>query len=293
MMQHLFFILAGVLFGLANVIPGVSGGTMAVVFGVYERLIGILSDPIRGIKKEWKFLAAFGLGAALGILAFGKIMNWVLERYPAQAAMFFIGVILGSLPMLLRSAFMPGGKGSKIQISASTAIAFLIGFAIMIPMIAAGNTGEAKEAAKAGAALGSVNAGQALLMLVYGAIASATMIIPGISGSFVMLLLGVYGKIIAAVAALTTSQIGSAVILLLPFGIGVVLGLVFCSRLIKFLLKKYPAITYAAILGFVIGSIGCVFPGFGRVDLAGIIALAAGIVVLWACDRLAPETKKE
>lgn len=290
MMQNLFFVLAGVLFGLANVIPGVSGGTMAVVFGVYERLIGILSDPIKGIKKEWKFILVFGVGAVIGILAFGKLMNWLLERYPAQSAMFFVGVILGSLPMLFKSSFMQGGK---VRVTAGTLIAFLVGFGIMIPMIAAGNTDEAKEAAKAGAALGSVDVGQALLMLVYGVIASSTMIIPGISGSFVLLLLGVYGKIIAAVAALTSSNLMSAVILLLPFGIGVVLGLVFCSKLIKFLLKKYPNITYAAIFGFVVGSIGCVFPGFKNIDLIGVIALIAGIVVLWACDRLAPESAKE
>lgn len=290
MMQNLFFVLAGVLFGLANVIPGVSGGTMAVVFGVYERLIGILSDPIKGIKKEWKFILVFGVGAVIGILAFGKLMNWLLERYPAQSAMFFVGVILGSLPMLFKSSFMQGGK---VRVTAGTLIAFLVGFGIMIPMIAAGNTDEAKEAAKAGAALGSVDVGQALLMLVYGVVASSTMIIPGISGSFVMLLLGVYGKIIAAVAALTSSNLMSAVILLLPFGIGVVLGLVFCSKLIKFLLKKYPNITYAAIFGFVVGSIGCVFPGFKNIDLIGVLALIAGIVVLWACDRLAPESAKE
>lgn len=290
MMQNLFFVLAGVLFGLANVIPGVSGGTMAVVFGVYERLIGILSDPIKGIKKEWKFILVFGVGAVIGILAFGKLMNWLLERYPAQSAMFFVGVILGSLPMLFKSSFMQGGK---VRLTAGTLIAFLVGFGIMIPMIAAGNTDEAKEAAKAGAALGNVDVGQALLMLVYGVIASSTMIIPGISGSFVMLLLGVYGKIIAAVAALTSSNLMSAVILLLPFGIGVVLGLVFCSKLIKFLLNKYPNITYAAIFGFVVGSIGCVFPSFKNIDLIGVIALIAGIVVLWACDRLAPESAKE
>ena len=290
MMQNLFFVLAGVLFGLANVIPGVSGGTMAVVFGVYERLIGILSDPIKGIKKEWKFILVFGVGAVIGILAFGKLMNWLLERYPAQSAMFFVGVILGSLPMLFKSSFMQGGK---VRLTAGTLIAFLVGFGIMIPMIAAGNTDEAKAAAKAGAVLGSVNVGQALLMLLYGVIASSTMIIPGISGSFVMLLLGVYGKIIAAVAALTSSNLLSAVILLLPFGIGVVLGLVFCSKLIKFLLSKYPNITYAAIFGFVVGSIGCVFPGFKNIDLIGVIALIAGIVVLWACDRLAPESAKE
>lgn len=290
MMQNLFFVLAGVMFGLANVIPGVSGGTMAVVFGIYERLIGILSDPLRGIKKEWKFLCVFGAGMVGGILAFGKLMNWLLERWPAQSAMFFVGVILGSLPMLFKSSFMSGGK---VKISAGTAIAFLVGFGVMIPMIAAGNTDEAKAAAKASAALGSVNAGQAALMLLLGVVASSTMIIPGISGSFVMLLLGVYGKIIAAVAALTSSEIVSAVVMLLPFGIGIVLGLVFCSRLIKFLLKKYPAVTYAAIFGFVTGSIGCVFPGFGSVDVIGVVALIAGVAVLWACDRLAPESAKE
>ena len=290
MMQNLFFVLAGVLFGLANVIPGVSGGTMAVVFGVYERLIGILSDPIKGIRKEWKFILVFGVGAVIGILAFGKLMNWLLERYPSQSAMFFVGVILGSLPMLFKSSFVRDGKA---RVTAGTLIAFLVGFAIMIPMIAAGNTDEAKAAAKAGAALGSVNVGQALLMVLYGVIASCTMIIPGISGSFVMLLLGVYGKIIAAVAALTSSNLMSAAILLIPFGIGVVLGLVFCSKLIKFLLKKYPNITYAAIFGFVVGSIGCVFPGFKNIDLIGVIALIAGVVVLWACDRLAPESAKE
>ena len=108
MMQQLFFVLAGVLFGMANVIPGVSGGTMAVVFGVYERLIGILSDPIHNIKKEWKFLVTFGIGLIVGILAFGKLMNLLLEsKYRSETFLFFIGVILGSLPMLFRNAFMP------------------------------------------------------------------------------------------------------------------------------------------------------------------------------------------
>ena len=289
MLQSLFFVLAGIVFGMANIIPGVSGGTMAVVFGIYERLIGILSDPIHNIKKEWKFLATFAVGLVIGILAFGKLMNWCLEHYPAQSAMFFIGVILGSLPMLFRNAFMPNKKGVKI--TAPTVIAFLIGLAIMIPMIVSGNTDEAKAAAKATATMGSVNVGQVVLMLVYGVIASATMIIPGISGSFVMLLIGVYPKLIAAVSALIPvgASTGSALVVLLPFGIGVVLGLVYCSKLIKYLLEKHPAVTYAAIFGFVIGSIGCVFPGFGSIDVLGIVAMIAGILVLWGCDRLAPE----
>ena len=295
MMQQLFFVLAGVLFGMANVIPGVSGGTMAVVFGVYERLIGILSDPIHNIKKEWKFLVTFGIGLIVGILAFGKLMNLLLEsKYRSETFLFFIGVILGSLPMLFKNAFMPEGKKGGLKLSAGTIIACIIGFGIMVPMFLS-NTDAAKEAAKETAAMGSVNIGQIILMAIYGAIASSTMIIPGISGSFVMLLLGVYPKIIAAVAALTGSGagIGSAIALLLPFGVGVVLGLVFCSKLIKYLLKNHSAVTYAAIFGFVLGSIGCVIREVSAVSVIGIVALLAGIAVLYAFTRLDPETAKK
>ena len=139
-----------------------------------------------------------------------------------------------------------------------------------------------------------MNIGNILLMLVYGVIASSTMIIPGISGSFVMLLLGVYGTLIASVANLFpfTAATLDAVLVLLPFGIGVVIGLVYCSKLIKFLLAKFPVPTYAAIFGFVLGSIGCVFPGFGKIDLVGVIAAIAGILVLWGCERLAPGEAK-
>ena len=80
-MQLLYFVLAGVVFGLANVIPGVSGGTMAVVFGIYERLLSVLSDPLHNIKKEWKFLVTFAIGLAIGILAFGKLMKWALAFF--------------------------------------------------------------------------------------------------------------------------------------------------------------------------------------------------------------------
>ncbi|MBQ7455694.1 MAG: DUF368 domain-containing protein [Clostridia bacterium] len=291
MLQSLYFVLAGVVFGMANIIPGVSGGTMAVVFGVYERLIGILSDPLRNIKKEWKFLVTFGVGLVVGILAFGKLMHLLLEsKYRSETFLFFIGVILGSIPMLFKNAFMPAKKG---KITLPTALAFLAGLAVMVPMVLSGSTDEAKEAAKAAASIGGVNVGQILLMLLYGVVASSTMIIPGISGSFVMLLLGVYGPLIAAVSALTGPQAMSAVLVLLPFGVGVVLGLVFCSKLIKFLLKKYPAVTYAAIFGFVLGSIGCVVREVGGITVIGVLALLAGVALLWAFEHFSPEAAKE
>ena len=120
-------------------------------------------------------------------------MNGLLEsRWRSETFLFFIGVIIGSLPMLFRNAFISGNN--KVNIPWPSAIAFLVGFAVMIPMIASGNNEGAKEAAKASASIGNAGIGQMLLMLLYGVIASSTMIIPGISGSFVMLLIGVYPK---------------------------------------------------------------------------------------------------
>lgn len=292
-MQYLYFVLAGVVFGMANIIPGVSGGTMAVVFGIYERLIGLLADVRRNLKKEWKFLLTFGAGLVVGILAFGKLMDWALTHYPAQSKMFFIGVILGSLPMLIRAVFRPGGKGTPVQISLRAVLPLVIAFACMIPMALAGDNQAAKDDAAAAAIVEGVTVWRMLLMVVMGVIASSTMIIPGISGSFVMLLLGVYGTLIAAVADIV--PLGAATLeaakILVPFGVGCVLGLVYCSRLIKYLLRRFPVPTYAAILGFVAGSIWCVFPGFAQIDVWGVVCAAAGIGLLWACDRLSPEGK--
>ena len=137
--------------------------------------------------------------------------------------------------------------------------------------------------------------GQMLLMLLYGVIASSTMIIPGISGSFVMLLIGVYPKLIASVAALTAfgEQASTAVMLLLPFGIGVVLGLVFVSKAIKYLLQRYSSAAYSAILGFVLGSIFCVAREVSRISVVGVVSLLAGIAVLLLFERLSPDGKKE
>ena len=110
MLHHLYIFIAGVVFGLANVIPGVSGGTMAVVFGVYERLINLIANIRRDFKKELPFIIAFGAGAVAGILAFGKLMKWILVNHAVEANAFFIGVILGSIPVLVGFAFKKASK---------------------------------------------------------------------------------------------------------------------------------------------------------------------------------------
>ncbi len=278
MKEHILNLIAGIVFGLANVIPGVSGGTMAVVFGVYERLIGLIANLRERFKKELPFIAFFGVGAAIGIVAFGKAMKWVLENYPIVANAFFIGVILGSIPMLAKMTF----KGGKTWIvNWKNVVPGLITLAIMIPMAMAGDDSAAKETAQASME-GSLLLNMVKWML-GGVLAASCMIIPGVSGSFVMLLIGLYGTIISAVADLN-------MVVLIPFAIGALIGLLYCAKLIKWLLKKYEMPTYSAILGFVLGSILCIFPGWtAMLQVLPIVACLAGVAVLTLCNRISAE----
>ena len=282
MLHHLYILIAGIVFGLANVIPGVSGGTMAVVFGIYERLIDLIANLRSKWREELPFILAFGLGAGIGILAFGKLMKWILLNHAAEANAFFIGVILGSIPLLVSFTFRTGDKGAekgKWVFSAGNIIPMLVTFAIMIPMALAGDDSEAKAAASA-VEVTSFSLLNTLLYVVYGVIAVATMIIPGISGSFVMLLLGFYGTIISAVADLNF-------LVLIPFAIGCVIGLFTVAKLIKWLLKKYPRPSYSAILGFVLGSILCIFPGWSAMmAFWPLLMVVAGFLMMMLCSRI-------
>ena len=283
MLQHLYILIAGIVFGLANVIPGVSGGTMAVVFGIYERLIDLIANLRTKWRKELPFILVFGAGAGIGILAFGKLMKWILVNHAAEANAFFIGVILGSIPILVGFSFKKTSKRtgkSSWVFNAGNIIPMLVTFGIMIPMALAGDDSEAKDAATAAEVTG-FNLLNTLLYIVYGVIAVATMIIPGISGSFVMLLIGFYGTIISAVADLNF-------LVLIPFGIGCVIGLFTVAKLIKWLLKKYPMPSYSAILGFVLGSILCIFPGWSQMlAFWPILMVVAGFAAITLCSRIA------
>ena len=275
MLHHLYILVAGIVFGLANVIPGVSGGTMTVVFGLYERLIDLVANLRTKWRKELPVILVFGLGAGIGILAFGKLMKWILANYPTEANAFFIGIILGSIPMLVRLTFR---QGEKWHVSLANILPMLITFGVMIPMALADTSG-AKESAVA-AQVTSFNLGNTLLYILYGVIAISTMIIPGISGSFVMLLLGFYGTIIGAVADLNF-------LVLIPFAIGCLIGLITVTKLIKWLLARYAEPSYSAILGFVFGSILCIFPGWSAMlAFWPILMVVVGIAAITLCNRI-------
>ena len=302
----LYRVFMGILFGFANVIPGVSGGTVMVVLGVYERIIGIITSFAKKIKKEWKFFLPILVGMGIAVVIFGKLMSGLLEKHAQITQMFFIGVIVFSVPQIFRKAAFDNKK--KLNVKPVGSVAFVLMLALMVFMAYSpandekarlkaeketletieevlDENGEKAQAEKAAYAPDH-SAGRLLLLVIYGAVAASTMIIPGISGSLVMVMLGQYKNIMDAIANWDFA-------VLIPFGIGCLLGLVFCAKLIRWLLKHHEQITYSAILGFVLGSILPVFPGWEwALSLGGVIAFLIGGACIIACEMLSPERKQ-
>lgn len=240
----------GVFIGIANVVPGVSGGTIAVICNVYDKLIILSSLNFKRIKEAWQDILCLALGIGAGIVLFAKVITLLYRAYPAQISAFFIGVVIGSIPFLFRKAragipaAAVAGDGSMVSgWLYGTLFCGVAGFALMLGMFFLQRRGV--QTAAVVTAFSPIFAAKLAIM---GAVAAVAMLIPGISGSFVLLILGVYPTVLQAVADFN-------MLLLIPIALGVGAGLVFGARLIAVLLERFPAPMYAFILGLVAGSI--------------------------------------
>lgn len=246
MKESLILALKGAIIGVANIIPGVSGGTLAITLGIYEQIISTISHFFKNFKKNMQFLIPLVIGAGIAIVLLSKVINYSLEKYPFPTFLFFIGLILGGVPLLYK-------KIKKSKKSVSNISVFLVTFGIVILLAILQGENNVVDFNRAGIFL------YPALFLV-GTIASATMIIPGVSGSFVLMLLGFYKPIINTISNLTSFRnIGSNLLILIPFGLGILIGIVLVAKLIEFLLKKFEVKTYYGILGFVMASILTLF----------------------------------
>ena len=232
----------GIAVGIANIIPGVSGGTMLVIFSLFEKLTNAISDLFKKEtttrKESFIFLLKIFIGAAIGIVAFAKVLGFTLSHIEAETIFWFMGLILFSVPIIIRNEL----KGEKFNI-----IFFLIG-ALIIGVLeyfnlhgGLANTGDD----------GSVIS--YLILAGLGAIGGISMIFPGISGSMVMLVLGKYEMIRSYIDKLTSLDI-NIYIKLAVFGIGAILGVIISSKVLSKVINKYRGKTVSLILGFIIAS---------------------------------------
>ena len=246
MLNYIKKIIAGIAVGIANVIPGVSGGTIAVVFGVYSDLIGAASLDIKTIKTNFKiYLCLFG-GMGLGALLFARLFKLVYERFPVQTNFFFVGLIVGSIFIIFDLVREKEKKSSFTKVS--KIVWFFIGLSIMLTLYFFKGA-----AASSTAAIETLSLGNFILLFLIGFAGAAAMVIPGISGSFILLILGAYYTVIKAITDFNIP-------VLIPIGLGVLTGFILSARLIGFLMEKFPKITYAFILGLVAGSIRHMIP---------------------------------
>lgn len=207
-----------------------------------EELIGAISHFFKNFKKNIMFLIPIAIGAASAILLMSKLISYSLEKYPFPTTLFFIGLIVGGLPLLTKK--IKGKKKTTINYAL-----FLLTFGIIMIMTFL------KEGTYV-VNLANLNFISLILLFLVGVVAAATMVIPGISGSFVLMLLGYYKPIVDTISNLTDfSVLGHNMLVLAPFGVGVLIGIILIAKLIEYLFKKYEVPTYYAILGFIIASI--------------------------------------
>ncbi len=247
MKEKLTLVIKGFLIGVANIIPGVSGGTLAITLGIYEKLIGAISHFFKNLKENIKFIIPIGIGAVLSILLLSRVISFCLDKYTLATILFFIGLILGGIPLLNKKI-----KGHYKNVSNIIIFLLSFGFVIALSVLKGENV----------VSFANMNIINYIMLFLVGVVAAATMIIPGVSGSFVLMLLGYYKPIVDTIGALTKfNNIWQNIMILVPFGIGVLVGIVAISKLLEFLFKKYEVKTYFGVMGFITASIITIFTG--------------------------------
>ncbi len=281
-MKNILLVIKGFIMGIANIIPGVSGGTLALTLGIYEDFIGAISHFFRNIKKHVSFLLPIFVGILLSVITMSNVISTCFDQYPIPTTLFFMGLVIGGIPMLLKRV-----KNTKEKKQVSSYVIALITFSIVMIM--------AFSEQIFGSGLGNVSFSNMavfdyVILFFVGLIAAATMVIPGVSGSLVLMLLGYYLPIIGVLKELTKFEnLGPNLLVAFVFGVGVLVGIVAISKVIEYLLEKFEAKTFFGVIGFILASIIAipvsVYHEVGAIvfsvpqGILGVLFLAIGIIV--------------
>ncbi len=240
-------ILQGLAVGVANIIPGVSGGTMMVAMGIYDKLIHCVTHLKSELKNSLKLIVPIFVGVGIAIVALSRLFEYLLANHPIPTNFAFCGLIAGSLPFIFKKV-----EGKKITIG--KIVPFILFFAVVILMAVMGDT----SGTAADVSFTFINV---VKLLGVGVVAAATMVIPGVSGSMMLMLLGYYDVVLAtindfidAVLVFDMAEILRTVGVLAPFGIGVLVGIFLIAKLIEFIFSKAETHAYFAIIGLIMAS---------------------------------------
>ena len=282
-------IIGGVAVGIANIIPGVSGGTIMVLLGLFNNLTAAISNifsiktPIKEKKDSFIFLLQIGLGIAIGLVGFAKILEFLFAKLPNQTLCWFAGLILFSLPML-KSQELAGKKIAWPY--------FILGLLVIFGLTLISPENKEIVIPLEELLAKNINLTYLIFLILLGMIGGATMIFPGVSGSMVLLVLGYYHLFKGYVANVTSFKLK----ILIPLGfiaIGIILGIILSSVLTNYLLKTKKRQTISVILGLVLASGIVIIPITGyniHIIITSIISFILGGMMVYTFNYL--ETKK-
>ena len=263
-MKYFVKILQGALIGLGAVLPGISGGVLCVVFGIYKTIMEFLADPFRKFKTHVPKLIPIGIGGVIGFIGVAKLLEILLDRYPAPSVCLFIGLITGMLPSLFREA---GEQGRDKKSYISMGIAMVVIFALLISL-----------------QLLSVQITPNFVWYVFcGCCLALSVIAPGMSFSTLLMPLGLYEPFVAGIGNLDFS-------ILIPGGIGALATVILFAKAVDNLFEKHYSVAFHAIIGIVIAATIMIIPFGSFVASVGscivnIICLAVGIVAALLLDK--------
>ena len=258
--SKIMIMLKGMIVGGTMMVPGVSGGSMAMILGVYDKLISSVSSFFKDKLASFIFLALFALGGGVGILLFAKPLSVLIDKYPMPTLYFFMGAVVGSIPMIFNKAEIKRFSYKvPLYIFVGVAIVFALG---LIP----DNNVQLDM---------DIGFTSSILLGLAGFVAAVALVLPGISVSFLLLVMGLYNTTINAISDFYLP-------FLIPLGIGLVLGIVLTTKVLEQAMNNYPQITYMIILGFLLGSVPQLFPGIPSIKetIICVITLAVGYGII-------------
>ncbi|HCV7092279.1 TPA: DUF368 domain-containing protein [Staphylococcus aureus] len=275
-------ILKGFAMGTSDLVPGVSGGTIALLLGIYNQFIASISGIFsRRFWPSFTFLIPIIIGMLLAMGSLSNLFNYLLSQHHIPTMFFFGGLIIGIVPYLLKISNYKTSFTTKHYMMVIAGIAILIVITLM-------NNGDKHV----GETL-TLSTGLIIKYFIAGMCASSAMLLPGISGSFMLLVFGVYGTVMLAISEVVKLNF-TGLPILLAVGFGVLAGFIISSKIIQYFLTHHKLMTFALIIGFVVGSLFAVFPGLPTNIVMWFVSLVVfiiGFIVSLTLGRITAENE--
>ncbi|HEI5075863.1 TPA: DUF368 domain-containing protein [Staphylococcus aureus] len=275
-------ILKGFAMGTSDLVPGVSGGTIALLLGIYNQFIASISGIFsRRFWPSFTFLIPIIIGMLLAMGSLSNLFNYLLSQHHIPTMFFFGGLIIGIVPYLLKIS------NYKTSFTTKHYMMVIAGIALLIVITLMNNSDK-----HAGETL-TLSTGLIIKYFIAGMCASSAMLLPGISGSFMLLVFGVYGTVMLAISEVVKLNFAGLPILL-AVGFGVLAGFIISSKIIQYFLTHHKLMTFALIIGFVVGSLFAVFPGLPTNIVMWFVSLVVfiiGFIVSLTLGRITAENE--